>query len=230
MADTPVYPQKDLATGNTPFNQLMFVIKQALARVNVATLVQVVAVHTPGGVAPQGTVDVLPLVNQMDGGGQAVPHATIYGVPYLRIQGGTNAVICDPVAGDVGFLVVADRDITNAQASGAQANPASARRFDLADGLYLGMGVSDQAPENYVLVSPTQTVVAFGAKVLTLNASGATLAGDLQVNGKITATGDIATPGNITTTAGNVKAQGVDLLYHIHGGGTISGWTTGPVQ
>ena len=217
------YGQQAPNDANSDFNNVAFLVSQMMKRMDTMKLVQVTAV-TGGGVAPAGTVDVLPLVNQLAGDGSAVPHAIIYGVPYLRIQGGTNAVICDPVAGDVGFLVVADRDITNAQASGAQANPASARRFDLADGLYLGMGVSDQTPENYVLVSPTETVVAFGAKTLTLNAAGATLAGDLQVNGKITSTGDI------TSTGGNFKAlaNNVDLINHFHAGGTFSGFTAGP--
>ena len=43
-----VQGQQELASGNTPFNELMFVIAQALGRLNVATLVQVKGVHAGG--------------------------------------------------------------------------------------------------------------------------------------------------------------------------------------
>lgn len=212
-----VFGQQDLASGNTPFNELSFVVQMMMAKLNVATLVQVMAVSAGPGLAPVGTVDVLPLVNQVDGSGAAMPHTTIHGLPYLRIQGGANAVICDPQVGDVGFCVFADRDISTVQASGAQGPPGSARRFDLADGLYLGGWCSNLTPENYVLVSDTETQVVFGGTSLTLNGSGATLNGNLQVNGAITSTG-------------NVTAGGIDLQGHVHTGVQSGGALTGGPQ
>ena len=68
-----VFGQQDLASGNTPFNELSFVVQMMMAKMNVATLVQVVAVETSGRTAAVGTVDVLPLVNQVDGSGAAMP-------------------------------------------------------------------------------------------------------------------------------------------------------------
>ncbi len=62
-----------------------------------------------GGVGAPPTVDVQPLTNQTDGQGNQTPHGIIYNIPATRTQGGGNAVINDPVVGDVGFMSVADR-------------------------------------------------------------------------------------------------------------------------
>lgn len=158
MTDKPVYGQQELSSGNTPFNELSFVVQQMLGRINVATLVKVVAVNATGGDAPVGTVDVLPLVNQIAGDGSAVPHTTIHGLPYFRLQGGSNAIICDPQKGDIGFCVFADRDISSVQASATQGNPGSARRFDMADGLYLGGWNSTITPDQYIQLGAGITI------------------------------------------------------------------------
>jgi len=146
---TAAFGQQNLNSGNTEFNALSFVIQQALAKINVATLVKVIAVYG-GGTAVVGTVDVLPLVQQVAGDGTVVPHTTIYGVPYMRVQGGANAVIIDPVVGDIGFCVFADRDINSAQDTCAPAPPSSERRFDMSDGLYIGGWCGNLAPSQYM--------------------------------------------------------------------------------
>ncbi len=128
------------------YNNLMFVIQQALAKVQTATLVQVQACSNDGGVSPVGTVDVLILVNQINSQGVPTPHVTMYSLPYLRFQGGANAVIMDPQPGDIGIAVFASRDITNVKSTKAQANPGSYRTHDFSDGLYLG-GVLERSSE-----------------------------------------------------------------------------------
>jgi len=55
-------------------------------------------------------VSVQPLVNQVDGQGNPTQHGIINGVPVFRLQGGANAIIADPVAGDIGLLATASRD------------------------------------------------------------------------------------------------------------------------
>lgn len=205
--------QQDLSSGNTEFNQLAFVIQQTLGRLNVATLVKVVAVHTTGRTAAVGTVDVLPLVNQVDGSGAAMPHATIHGMPFLRLQGGANAFICDPKPGDLGFCVFADRDISSAQASGAPANPGSARRFDMADGLYFGGWNMATAPARYIVVDDSGISIEAGPAA-DLTAGTFTINGDVVVNGTLTATGE-------------VTGNGTSLHTHKHSGVSTGGGITG---
>jgi hypothetical protein len=132
------------------FNNLSFLIQQALNKIQTATLVQVEACSNDGELSPIGTVDVLPLVNQVDGNGNATPHVTIYGIPYLRLQGGPSGIICDPVAGDIGVALFASRDISRVVRTQEQGNPGSGRRYSFADGIYLSTVLSAAAPTQYL--------------------------------------------------------------------------------
>lgn len=168
--------QAQAGEGVGEYGALMFLISQALARLSTSTLVRVVAVTNAGGVAPVGFVDVQPLVNQLDGAGNAVPHAVLHNLPYFRLQGGTDAIILDPKVGDIGIAVFASRDISAVKASKAQANPGSWRSHDMADGLYVG-GLLNGTPVQYVqftagginVVSPAKVTVQ--APNIEMNAS-----------------------------------------------------------
>lgn len=201
------------------YNNLIFAIQQSLAKVQTATLVQVQACSNDGGLSPVGSVDVLILVNQINGQGIPTPHLTMYGLPYLRIQGGANAVIIDPQPGDIGIAVFASRDITTVKNTKAQANPPTYRTHDFSDGLYIG-GVLNGIPSQYVqfqasgmsIVSPTQVTIQ--APQIVLDGSLSQSGGDATMTGSLTVTGD-------------VKAQGTSLHTHLHGGVTTGGGDTG---
>jgi hypothetical protein len=158
------------------FNVLSFVIQQLLTKVNTCAVVSVVGCTNDGGLSPVGTVDVQPLVNQMTGARIAVPHGTIYKLPYSRLQGGTNAVIMDPKVGDIGIVVFSQRDISSVKASKKQSNPGSFRTYNWADGLYIG-AILNGTPEQYVqftdagisIVSPNKVTVE--APVVEVDAS-----------------------------------------------------------
>lgn len=163
------------------FNAHAFLISQMIGKAWTATLVQVQAVSNAGGVAAVGTVDVLPMVAQIDGQGQATPHGIIYGLPYFRLQGGANAVILDPQIGDIGIAVFASRDISSVKANKAPANPGSRRRNDPADGLYIG-GVLNGVPTQYIqFATGGLTIVSTGT--ITITAPTVNVAGVLQVGG-----------------------------------------------
>ena len=153
------YPsQAGLTDDTTPFNQHAFQILQALARVRTAVIVKVMAVDVGGGgLAPVGFVDAMPMVKQMDGGGNTFSHGTIFNLPYIRIQGGANAVICDPVVDDLGLAVISDRDISSVKNNKGEANPGSRRKFNLSDGIYIG-GILNGKPTCYVQVTDQKVV------------------------------------------------------------------------
>lgn len=92
----------------------------------------------PGTIGPIGFIDVHPLVNQVDGNGNATPHGTIYHSPYHRYQSGNGAIISDPVVDDIGDYVVDDRDTSVVYATGAQGNPGSGLKSSLSNGTYHG--------------------------------------------------------------------------------------------
>ena len=155
------------------YNNIRFMVQQALAQVQTASVVKVTACTNDGVVSPVGTVDVQVLVNQVNGQGNPTPHVTMYSLPYLRIQGGTNAVIIDPQPGDIGIAVFSSRDITNVKSTKAQANPGSFRMHDFSDGMYLG-GLLNGTPSQYLqfssagisLVSPNEVKSAAPAILL----------------------------------------------------------------
>ena len=206
-----------------PFNGHAFLFRQLLGKASFCTLVQVVSVSNAGGVSGAGTVDVLPLVNQVDGRGNAVPHQTVHGLPYQRLLGGTNAVILDPQVGDIGVCVFADRDISAVKATGKQSNPGSGRRNSYSDGVYLG-GVLNGAPAQYIqfqtsgitILSPTQ--ITLQAPQIALNGAITQTAG--------TAGGAVSMVGPLHVT-NDVTAEGTSLHTHVHGGVQTGGGNTG---
>lgn len=192
-------------SGANQFNAISFVVKQMLAGINTAIPVKVVAVSNAGALTPAGTVDVVPLVNQVDGDGKATPHGTIYGLPYSRMHGGTNAVIMDPVVGDVGIVVFASRDISSVKANKGQSNPGSGRRHDHADGMYVG-GLLNGTPSQFVRFDGTGIELVSPTKI-TLTAP------DIQLTGNVASTGTLQNNGHdVGSTHLHTKTQtGSDL-------------------
>ncbi len=163
------------------FNQINFVVKQLLAKAHIATIVQVVAVNT-GAEGPVGSVDVTPLVNMADGQGNAIQHGVIYNIPYMRLQGGANAIIIDPQVNDIGLAVFADQDISTVKSTKAAALPGSGRRNDWADGMYFG-GFLNGTPNQYIEFAAT------GINVVTPGNLVMTVAGNLTAN--VTGSADV---------------------------------------
>lgn len=175
-------------------NAIQFVCQQLIARISTTKLVQVKAV-TGGGLAAGGTVDVLPLVSQIDGNGYGTPHGVVPGLPWSRVQGGKNAIICDPQVGDLGYVVASDRDISKVKASGAAALPGSRRRFDIADGIYAG-GCLNVAPNQYLIFTTDGIrLVDLNGNSISMGPTGMTYA-DVNGNQFIMAAGfvNIVTP------------------------------------
>lgn len=232
-------------SSTSEYNALSFLIRQILGNANIATLVQIKAVTNAGGVSPVGFVDVLPLVNQLDGSDNAIPHEVVHNIPYFRLQGGANAVILDPQVGDVGICMFADRDVSSVKANKAQANPGSKRRNDMADGLYVG-GVLNGTPTQYVqfsaaginIVSPTRITLtaplvevdastSFTVNTPTSRFSGAVIiqgllswlagmTGTISSGVASTITGAVAFIGSITS---NGKAIDSTHTHHENGAG-----------
>lgn len=176
----------------TEFATLAFVIQQLTSGYATATLVRVQACTNSGGVVGVGTVDVQLLVDQITEDGQTIPHGTVFRAPYMRVQGGANAIILDPQPGDIGICVFASRDISPIKSDPnaarnrrpvAGAPPGSRRIFSYADALYVG-GVLNGVPTQYVqfnedgitVVSPTE---------IKLQAPTITLDGHVEATGTI---------------------------------------------
>jgi hypothetical protein len=203
MSDVSGYGQQQPTDIVDDYNTISFIIKRHLARLRTATPVKVISCSNSGGVSPIGTVVVQPLVNMLDGQGNSQTHGNINNIPYVRLQGGSNGgVISDPVAGDMGLLLVSDRDISAVQSSQAAANPGSYRRHDLADGIYIGC-IFAKAPSVYIQFDGQGNInINAGSNKLNITAD------TVVVTGNITATGSI--------TAGQGGGDSVGLQTHVH--------------
>lgn len=213
--------QMGLWGSTSEFNQQTFLVEQLLMLVRTATLVQVKACTNNGEVSPVGTVDVVPLVNMIDGLGNASEHGTLYKLPYNRIQGGVSAVIIDPKPGDIGVAIFADRDISAVRSSKKKSNPGSRRRHSMADGIYL-FGVLNAAPTQYVrFYDNGMDLVDKNGNTILMNSDG------VVINGvKIDRNHNILAPGEITAKSGG--GSSVTLTGHKHGTGSPAAGTSVP--
>ena len=137
------------ADNSSDIGRLNFIMTAAMSGLRTAMPVIVKAVTNSGGVSPIGYVNVQPLVSGMDGNKNLMPHGTIYNVPYMRIQGGSNGIILDPVVGDIGIATVCDRDISTVKNAKTVSAPGSTRKNDMSDMVYL-MTIIGSAPTQYV--------------------------------------------------------------------------------
>lgn len=185
---------------NSDLGATAFVVRQMMAEMSTMKIVKVLAVNGGGAGQPAGTVDVQPLVSQIDGNGYGTPHGTVSGLPWSRLQGGRNAVICDPVVGDVGYVVAADRDISKVKSTQAAALPGTRRQFDIADGIYAG-GCLNVAPNQYLVFTETGVrLVDQNGNSVAMGPTGVTLA-DANGNQIVMAAGFV----NIVTTSFQVN-------------------------
>ena len=179
------------------YNNLAFVIGQLLSKMQTAMPVQIMACTNAGDISPVGYVDVLPLVMQIDTDGIPTPHTTIYNLPYMRLHGGSNAVILDPSPGDIGIAVFASRDIGQVKVNKGASVPGSRRQFSYSDGMYIG-GILNGTPTQYVQFTASGITVHSPGQI-TLDAP------------TITCTGNVIGQADIV-------ASGISLKSHRHSG------------
>jgi hypothetical protein len=204
--------QMDPGDTNSDFTVFSFIVEQMQAQLDIAKPVQVVAVHPGAGSPPvAGTVDVQILVSGLDGAGNGVQRGIVYGVPYFRIQGGPWAVVCDPAANDFGFVVCADRDISNVVINPGIVLPGSRRQNSVSDGIYLGGCFNTIAEATiWLKTDGTWAITDKPGNVLegTSNGIEATPVGTFIVHGDIHASGAVI--------AGFGGADQIGLQTHEH--------------
>jgi hypothetical protein len=235
MPTQPANTQRQGA-GTSQLDVLEFFFRQSAAKLRTATIVKVLAVTNAGELEPVGFVDIQPLVQQVDGIGNVTPLPPVYNVPYLRIQGGTDAVILDPKVNDLGIAVFGDRDLSAVVSAKDQGPPGSLRMHSLADAMYLG-GLLNGTPSQYVrfssggieVVSPTKILLSAPSVEIDASTQLKMVSPDIQEEGPVHITGDQTNDGKITAQ-GDVIGEGTSLHTHKHSGVTTgSGQTGAPV-
>lgn len=168
------YGQTDPTSDNGDWNKLRFAIQQQMLGLNTSMPVRVLSVQA-AGLAPVGFVSIQILVDQVTGNDLTVPHGEIPNVPYMRLQGGANAVIIDPQVGDIGIACFASRDISAAKNARQVAPPGSRRSYDCSDAMYIG-GILNGTPTQYIqftdggILVHSQNQVSIGDTAATVRA------------------------------------------------------------
>lgn len=183
------------------YNQIAFIVTQLFGKLQTATVVKVLSCTNDGGLSPVGTVDLLPLVNQVDGNGSPTPHGPISNIPYFRLQGGTNAVVMDPQVGDLGIAIFASRDISQVKVTKDAALPGSLRQYDWQDGLYVG-GLLNGSPQQFIQFNQDGISIS-SPNTITIAATTIALQGNVTMSEGLTVVNDVI-------------ANGISLDTHTH--------------
>ena len=59
------------------------------------------------------TLTVFPLVTGTNASGGSIENQDVYNVPFIQYQAGNSSVKMTPRVGDIGLVIVCDKDITN---------------------------------------------------------------------------------------------------------------------
>ena len=184
--------------------QDMYIINNLIANIHTMMPVKVLSVTVPADIlAPIGRCEVLPLVQQIDGSNNTYDLGKIINVPYLRVQGGSNAIVIDPQVGDVGLCGFCERDISIVKRTGALSAPDNRRRYDINSAVYMFTMMSG---------TPTQ-YIHFKSSGIDIKTTG-----DLNINGLI-----IKADGTLITKDGDTVDK------HSHGGIQSGGSITSPL-
>ena len=140
-----IYP---VTVTSDEYNQNVNLARSVLNKANTSTSVRVVKVN-----ATNKQVSVKPLVTMVDGYGQPIQHNIVHGIPYIQLQWGSSAIIATPAVNDIGLCVFCQQDISNVKKTKSESIPASFRRFDYSDGIYIG-GILNAAPNQYIEFLP----------------------------------------------------------------------------
>lgn len=190
---------------NTSFNltnALDFFTDQKLKSIFTCDIVKVINVD-------EKTVDVQPLVYQVNGDNEIMKQEPIYGVPYCRQQAGMNGIILKPQIGDLGVVVYARRDISSVISSGGENVPDTRRFLSENDAIYLCSIASIMSP-------PTRFIEFTDSGISITPNTKLTINGDVEVTGTVTAQDCIS---------GTISGK-----THTHSGVTSGGDSTGAPQ
>lgn len=190
---------------NTSFNltnALDFFTDQKLKSIFTCDIVKVINVD-------EKTVDIQPLVYQVNGDNEIMKQEPIYGVPYCRQQAGMNGIILKPQVGDLGVVVYARRDISSVISSGGENVPDTRRFLSENDAIYLCSIAS-------IMSQPTRFIEFTESGISITPNTKLTINGDVEVTGTVTAQDCIS---------GTISGK-----THTHGGVATGGGSTGAPQ
>ncbi|WZX01607.1 baseplate spike [Acinetobacter phage VB_AB_Acb75] len=131
---------------------------------NTGEVVEITEVYSNDN-GPVGFVSVKPILYRIGADNNNLELGEIHNVPYYRIQGGKNAVICDPQVGDIGFCVFATRDTSLLKRTRSRVGPNSKRICDQSDA-FLTMTWSKEEAEQYIWFKGDEIHIKANSKIV----------------------------------------------------------------
>ena len=155
------------------YNGLIYIINSIISnRVRGAEIVQVIANNG------DGTIDVLPVIKNVDANETAIEETPIFGVKYIEWQYGINGFQAEPAVGDVGLLIVCTKDTKNIRAGIV----GDLGTFELESGIYLGgLKGFNQPPTQFIKMDENGIEITT-PKSLTVNATENVVVNGVDVN------------------------------------------------
>lgn len=150
------------------------------------------------GVNENGSVNVKPLLQNTTTSGQVLDitdEDIIYNIPVMMLTGNNCSILFDVAIGNKGLLLACQFDISNFKETGQASTKKTNRTYSFSDGFYLPLTLLNSVPEALTLT--------YGNNYISIKNDKISIKGDIEVDGKITATGDI-------------KAGDISLQNHTH--------------
>lgn len=178
----------DESTNSNDFNKLSFIIRQT-----VLGLVDTCFVGIVKAVNEDNTVDVLPIVNGVDGNGKSVERSIVFNLPYLRHQGGVCKVDIMPAIGDIGLVCLTKEDSSSAIEQKSNTVPPTDKKYNKSNGIYIASIAStcEEAKhsltirEEGITIDTAAKIVISCGEDATVNVGGnltASITGDMSAN------------------------------------------------
>ncbi len=194
----PIYTRQQPTDSASEYNALVFQMLQFMQSGAKVIFGKVVNVTPSANAGYAGTVDVQELLLQRDPAGNILEgsNATIYKIPYLRIQAGNFAIVAEPQVGDKGICLFTDQDSSAVIAAQDIAPVATPIYNALDNGVWVGWSLNGPATQT-ITVSQTDGITIETPFPVTINKAV------------------FDTQGNINTP-GDVIANGISLTKHKH--------------
>ncbi len=165
---------------------------------------------------------VKPAVTGIASLGQKIPKPELVNIPVLTLQGGGIFMSFPLKAGDSGWLIACDRDISVFKQNLEESSPNSYRKHCFNDAFFIPDKI------NNISVSEDDT----GAVVISTLDGGTKFSlkdGEIKLTGKTIITGDTKIDGTLTVS-GDVTGAGISLSTHTHTGVEPGSGNTGGPQ
>jgi hypothetical protein len=165
---------RDVTTGDNIANVINFASKTLLNNINTIIPCKVLAITIVDGLQK---LDIQPIINWLDNFGNPVEPPIIYNVPVCLQIGGNAGLLIEFSIGDIVIAACAQRDISVAKKTPTQQNPATYRKFDLADAIVIGK-FSYALPSVYIKITDDGVEITAPEKSLTVHAGSVVVNSD----------------------------------------------------